>query len=195
MRLVGVGELALGTALLIPDVPAKVAGAALTAFSAGLLGLYLRIPGMRAEGSSHPEQPITIGKLADLTGVSERSLQAGFQRYVGISPTAYLRQLRLDRAHEELRQADPDQTTVAAVAHRWGFAHLGRFASSYRVRHGESPSETLKLPAASAGDRPIQPSPCRSRTCWARTRRSARSPPRTNPWPRSWRSSRPRSCW
>lgn len=92
---------------------------------------------------SHPEQPITIGKLADLTGISERALQAGFQRYVGISPTTYLRQIRLDQAHEQLRHADPDRTTVAAVAHRCGFTHLGRFAGSYRARYGESPSQTL----------------------------------------------------
>ncbi|MEV6844440.1 AraC family transcriptional regulator [Actinoplanes sp. NPDC051411] len=99
---------------------------------------------------SHPEQPITIAKLADLTCVSERALQAGFQRYVGISPTNYLRQVRLDRAHQELRQADPHHTTVADVAHRWGFAHLGRFAGSYRERYGVTPSETLN---ASAGSR------------------------------------------
>jgi AraC-like DNA-binding protein len=34
--------------------------------------------------------------------------------------------------------------TVAAVAHRWGFAHLGRFASAYRCRFGEPPSDTLR---------------------------------------------------
>jgi AraC-like DNA-binding protein len=34
--------------------------------------------------------------------------------------------------------------TVAAVAHRWGFAHLGRFAYAYRARFGVSPSETLR---------------------------------------------------
>jgi AraC-like DNA-binding protein len=98
----------------------------------------------------YPEQPITIAKLADLTGVSERALQAGFRRYVGISPTTYLRQVRLDRAHEELRQADPDRTTVADVAHRWGFTHLGRFAGAYRARYGAAPSQTLN---ASAGPR------------------------------------------
>lgn len=101
---------------------------------------------------SHPEQPITIGKLADITGMGERALQAGFQRYVGISPTRYLRHVRLDRAHEELRQADPDQTTVAEVAHRWGFTHLGRFAGSYRERYGVSPSQTLN---ASTGPRTV----------------------------------------
>ncbi|WP_433796333.1 AraC family transcriptional regulator [Actinoplanes sp. CA-252034] len=96
---------------------------------------------------SHPEQPITIAKLADSTGVSERALQAGFQRYVGLSPTTYLRQVRLDRAHDELRQAEPGRTTVADVAHRWGFAHLGRFAGSYRDRFGVTPSQTLNASA------------------------------------------------
>jgi AraC-like DNA-binding protein len=107
---------------------------------------------------SQPDQPITIAKLADITRVSERSLQAGFRRYVGMSPTSYLRQVRLDRAHEELRQADPDQTTVVDVAHRWGFRHLGRFAGSYRARFGLSPSETLNAPG---GPRVIRNAPRR----------------------------------
>ena len=45
-------ETALGAALLTPFVPTAVAGAALTAFSAGLLGLYLRTPGMTKPGKS-----------------------------------------------------------------------------------------------------------------------------------------------
>ncbi|OEU94825.1 hypothetical protein [Streptomyces oceani] len=53
-RLLSSGELALGTALLLPVVPTLVAGAGLTAFSAGLLGIYLRTPGMREEGSLRP---------------------------------------------------------------------------------------------------------------------------------------------
>lgn len=107
---------------------------------------------------SRPEQPITIARLAEIAGVSERALQAGFQRYVGISPTTYLRQVRLDRAHEELRQADPARTTVADVAHSWGFTHLGRFAGSYRARYGVSPSQTLQ---ATGGPRALRPVPRR----------------------------------
>src|SRR4051794_22002680 len=41
----------VGTALLTPFVPTVVAGALLTGFSGGLLGLYLRTPGMRKPGS------------------------------------------------------------------------------------------------------------------------------------------------
>ena len=49
-------EIALGAALLIPVVPAAVAGAGLVAFSGGLLGLYARTPGMRKQGTPLPTQ-------------------------------------------------------------------------------------------------------------------------------------------
>jgi uncharacterized membrane protein YphA (DoxX/SURF4 family) len=55
-RLLAAGEIALGAALLLPVVPTALAGAGLTAFAAGLLGLYLRTPGMREEGSLRPTQ-------------------------------------------------------------------------------------------------------------------------------------------
>lgn len=50
------GEIATGALLLAPFVPARVAGLALTAFSGGLMGMYLKIPGMREEGSLAPTQ-------------------------------------------------------------------------------------------------------------------------------------------
>jgi hypothetical protein len=69
VRLVCAGELALGTALLLPVIPTVVAGAALTAFSAGLLGLYLRVPEMREEGSLRPtQQGLTIAPSRYGTG-------------------------------------------------------------------------------------------------------------------------------
>lgn len=47
-------EMALGTALLTPFISPAIAGAALTAFSGGLVGLYLRTPGTRENGSIRP---------------------------------------------------------------------------------------------------------------------------------------------
>jgi hypothetical protein len=55
-RLLSISEIALGSALLLPVVPAVAAGAGLTAFSAGLLGLYLRTPGMTKEDGVRPSQ-------------------------------------------------------------------------------------------------------------------------------------------
>jgi hypothetical protein len=62
-RLLSAGEIALGSALLLPIVPTALAGAGLMAFSGGLLGLYLRTPGMREPGSLRPtQQGIGISK-------------------------------------------------------------------------------------------------------------------------------------
>jgi hypothetical protein len=63
-------EIALGALLLTPFVPTAVAGAALTVFSGGLLGLYLRTPGMRKPGSLAPtEQGLAIAKDVWLLGI------------------------------------------------------------------------------------------------------------------------------
>jgi uncharacterized membrane protein YphA (DoxX/SURF4 family) len=64
-RLLAVGEITLGAALLLPVVPAAVAGAGLAAFSGGLLGLYARTPGVRKKGSLFPtQQGIPLAKDA-----------------------------------------------------------------------------------------------------------------------------------
>jgi uncharacterized membrane protein YphA (DoxX/SURF4 family) len=54
LRLLSAAEIGLGAALLAPMVPSAVAGLGLTAFSGGLLGMYLRTPGMHHEGSVRP---------------------------------------------------------------------------------------------------------------------------------------------
>ncbi|MCX5315006.1 hypothetical protein [Streptomyces sp. NBC_00154] len=55
-RLLAWSEIAVGGTLLAPFVPTRLAGVALTGFSAGLVGLYLRVPGMRESGSLRPTQ-------------------------------------------------------------------------------------------------------------------------------------------
>ena len=91
-----------------------------------------------------PELPLTITELASSTGVSIRSLQAGFKQYTGLSPMEFLKQNRLTRVHEELMNPDSDFTSVAEIAFYWGFNHLGRFAAAYKARYGELPSQTLR---------------------------------------------------
>jgi uncharacterized membrane protein YphA (DoxX/SURF4 family) len=69
-RLFSWGEITLGTSLLLPVVPTAVAGAALTAFAAGLVGLYLRTPGMRREKSLRPtEQGTALAKDVWMLGM------------------------------------------------------------------------------------------------------------------------------
>jgi AraC-like DNA-binding protein len=92
---------------------------------------------------AHAHEPVSAEQLAELAGVSLRSLYAGFKDFCGVSPMQYLKGLRLDRARADMLNL-PDVTSVAGVAMRWGFAHLGRFSADYRERFGESPSETLR---------------------------------------------------
>jgi transcriptional regulator GlxA family with amidase domain len=102
----------------------------------------------------NPGAGTTTADLAALAGVSARTLQAGFQEIVGMSPTAYLRGVRLDRVHQEL--AAGERGSVTDVAARWGFFHPGRFAQQYRDRFGVLPSETARraLPWPGGGTRP-----------------------------------------
>jgi AraC-like DNA-binding protein len=92
----------------------------------------------------HAADPITTADVAAHCWVSVRTLQEGFQRHVGRPPLAELRRVRLDRARADLQRGDPYSDSVAAVAHRWGFGHLGRFASAYEAEFGERPSSTLR---------------------------------------------------
>jgi uncharacterized membrane protein YphA (DoxX/SURF4 family) len=70
-RLLAVAEITLGSALLLPIVPAAVAGAGLAAFSGGLLGLYARTPGMRKERSPFPTQQGTpLAKDSWMMGIA-----------------------------------------------------------------------------------------------------------------------------
>ncbi|MEV0074089.1 MULTISPECIES: AraC family transcriptional regulator [unclassified Amycolatopsis] len=87
-----------------------------------------------------PARP-SIPELAHRHGLSTRALQDGFRRVLGVPPSVYLRDLRLDRVHGDLSRDAGD--TVAEVAYRAGFTHLGRFGIAYRRRFGVLPSMTL----------------------------------------------------
>ena len=56
VKTLAMGEIAVGGALLLPIVPAWMAGAALTGFSGALVGMYLRTPGMTKEDGVRPTQ-------------------------------------------------------------------------------------------------------------------------------------------
>ena len=92
---------------------------------------------------SCPQMPLTTATLAMQCNISVRSLQEGFRRHLGMSPMAYLRTVRLRHAHRDLRSANPSQVTVASIAHRWGFSHLGRFAAAHKATFGETPLQAL----------------------------------------------------
>lgn len=99
----------------------------------------------------HTESAITVSDVAGHLGVSLRSLQTGFRKWRNSTPSAFLRQVRLQRVRDELLRSD-GQGNVTTVALRYGFVHLGRFSAYYRSTFGEAPSLTLRR-GRSAGRR------------------------------------------
>jgi AraC-like DNA-binding protein len=92
----------------------------------------------------HADRDIGIADIAAAAYVTIRAVQLAFRRHLGTTPLAYLRRVRLDRAHRQLVAADPSRESVSAVAYRWGFASPSRFADYYRRVYGVQPSNTLR---------------------------------------------------
>jgi AraC-like DNA-binding protein len=87
---------------------------------------------------------ITIADIASAASVTARAVQLAFRRHLDTTPLAYLRRVRLERAHRDLRAADPARGTVTTVAYRWGYPSASRFAAEYRAAYGVLPSRTLR---------------------------------------------------
>jgi AraC-like DNA-binding protein len=90
-------------------------------------------------------EDVGIEEIAVAARVSRRAIQLAFRRHLDTTPTAYLRRVRLDAAHRELREAIPGSgLTVTEVAYRWGFSSPSRFTERYRAAFGTTPSATLR---------------------------------------------------
>jgi AraC-like DNA-binding protein len=94
---------------------------------------------------AHAGEPIDVGDIAAAAGIGPRGLQHSFRRHRDTTPREHLRRVRLERAHRDLQDGDATRgDTVATIARRWGFAHLGRFTAAYRERYGATPGGTLR---------------------------------------------------
>jgi len=89
---------------------------------------------------AHAQGEILLTDIAAAACVSVSSLLRHFNEHLGLTPMAYLRQLRLDRARAELRQGQAGR--IGELAQRWGFQSAGKFSQAYLRRFGERPSES-----------------------------------------------------
>lgn len=105
-------------------------------------GVRRALDAMRASA----ERDWSVTELAQVAGLSSRTLQRQFGMFLGKTPRAALRDVRFESARRELLQGLPD-AKVMDVALRSGFPHCGRFSVEYRRRFGETPSQTLKRQA------------------------------------------------
>jgi AraC-like DNA-binding protein len=98
----------------------------------------------------HAGSDLSMAEIAGAASVSIRAVQLAFRRELGVTPLAYLRRVRLERAHQDLMAAgaaglaDAAGLTVTDVSARWGFSSSSRFAAYYREAFGVLPSQTLR---------------------------------------------------
>ena len=94
---------------------------------------------------ANAERDLTTSDIAAAAGIGPRGLRAAFLRHRDSTPTAYVRRVRLDRAHRELVDSDPDdRDTVPTVAARWGFPAPGAFATAHRQVYGSPPDRASR---------------------------------------------------
>jgi AraC-like DNA-binding protein len=88
---------------------------------------------------------VSVTDIARAAGTTSRTVQLSFRRHLDTTPMAYLRGVRLERAHRQLRSLGPDDgVSVTEVAARWGFASPSRFGRYYRAAYGVTPGHTLR---------------------------------------------------
>ena len=82
---------------------------------------------------------LTVDKLASVFGMSRRSLYNIFGPSA-LTPHAFIRNARLDRACKLLGPSNGRRTPVAHVARQCGFADPAHFTRAFHARHGLAPS-------------------------------------------------------
>jgi AraC-like DNA-binding protein len=92
---------------------------------------------------AHLTEAIYLTELEAIAQLGTRALQYAFLRRFACSPTAWIRQRRLQLARHRLMHATPMET-VTRIALDCGFSNPGDFARLYLQSYGEAPSATLK---------------------------------------------------
>jgi AraC family transcriptional regulator len=82
----------------------------------------------------------SLASLANAAGMSPFHFTRVFHELIGAPPHRFLRDLRLERALQMLRDGEPVTTTCYAV----GFGNLSHFIRSFRRRFGVAPSRVRK---------------------------------------------------
>jgi AraC-like DNA-binding protein len=112
--------------------------------------LLVHLRRARDHADRHYAEPLDLGALAAVAGISKYHFQRLFTATYGVSPAAHLSRRRVERAQDLLRATN---LTVTEVCHAVGFASLGSFSSRFRELVGETPSEFQRRWAASGAPR------------------------------------------
>jgi AraC family transcriptional regulator len=87
---------------------------------------------------SDSDADVSLAALSAEAGVSRFHFCRAFKESTGLSPHAWLRQLRLEQAMQMLRETDASVVTVAAAL---GYASQTAFAAAFKRLTGDTPTD------------------------------------------------------
>lgn len=97
---------------------------------------------------THQADPLDLGQIAALVGLSPRQLQRQFAAALGRSVIRAYRDMRLATARDLLTASRLPLGEVAAMT---GFSTPALFSDSYRARYGEAPRDTRRAAQDAGG--------------------------------------------
>lgn len=115
------------------------------------LGVYQRLPRFSGRGGlaptvlrrccdymlEHLADDVSLADLGALAGLSPGHLAAAFKQSMGMPPYAWLRQRRIARAMELLRDPRLDMSTIATCV---GYENLSAFGAAFKKVTGRAPA-------------------------------------------------------
>lgn len=106
---------------------------------------WLLVPKLVAQAaamfSEHLEDPISIGDVADVLGVTPRQVERAFKKATGQSPSHFYRALRMKAARPLVLYS---KDSVSDVAGAVGFTSSAPLVKHYAAMFGVSPQEDRK---------------------------------------------------
>lgn len=86
------------------------------------------------------DKPLKVEDYAYLTGRSLSSFRRDFKHFFGTTPQKWIKQKRLEKAHELLgKQA----LSVTELAYAVGYEHVSYFIKEFKGRYGASPKQLI----------------------------------------------------
>ena len=100
-----------------------------------------RLADTRRYMEEHLDEPLTIPALSHRTCLSATVFKAGFRRLYGLPVHTWLRQRRMERAAELLRNSS---LSVLGVAQSVGYGSASQFTAAFRRQYGVTPTQYRK---------------------------------------------------
>ena len=83
---------------------------------------------------------ISIYELCRIVGVSDRTLLSAFKNKYQVSPSDYIKAVRLNNVRRDLFLLKDQNISISDLAGKYHFWHMGQFAQDFKNHFGVLPS-------------------------------------------------------